>query len=136
MIVLAVGVLVVVVSGECLLGCDSIINYRHGFWVVERSPAVWCHCFIHRSMQADQRLESTPVGTPQARANQSHRSQLPVIGGGSRQNTMFDANVGPTYRTSPMARHSVGGSMDSRAINFEASGGKSKRNGTNNAGYL
>lgn len=88
------------------------------------------------SLQADQRSDSVPVGTPQVWANQNQRSQLPVIGGGTRQNANFDVNVGPTYRSSPMARHSVGASIDSRTMNFEVSGGKAKGTGLNSVGYL
>lgn len=83
---------------------------------------------------ADNVTESAPVGTPETHGKRSHRSQLPVMGCGARQNAFRNVDVGPPYQASPMTRQPVGGNLNSRNMNFGIQGGKSKRTGMGNLG--
>lgn len=78
--------------------------------------------------------DSAPVGTPLNRDNRGYRSQLPVIGGGTRRDAFHD--VGPPHEPSPMTRQPIGNDGNSRATNFGIAAGKAKHTGMGLTGHL
>ncbi|KAF2447958.1 hypothetical protein P171DRAFT_235289 [Karstenula rhodostoma CBS 690.94] len=78
--------------------------------------------------------QSAPVGTPHGLGNQSHRSQIPVMGG-TRQNA-FNIDIGPPYRASPTTRQPLTGNLTPRNRNVGLAGGASKRDVVGNIGHL
>ncbi|KAL5373391.1 hypothetical protein DPSP01_012749 [Paraphaeosphaeria sporulosa] len=75
-----------------------------------------------------------PVGTPQGLGNQSHRSQIPVMGG-TRQNA-FNVEIGPPYRASSATRQPLASNSTPRQRNFGLPGGAAKRTKIVNIGHL
>ncbi|KAL5431227.1 hypothetical protein PMIN05_009638 [Paraphaeosphaeria minitans] len=78
--------------------------------------------------------QSAHVGTPHGLGNQSHRSQIPVMGG-TRQNAL-NVDIGPPYRASPTMRQPLVSNLTPRDRRFGLTGGASKRSGMRNIGHL
>lgn len=86
------------------------------------------------SLPADLGIDSAPMGTPRGMGSQSHRSQIPVMGG-TRQNA-FNVETGPPYRASPIMRQPLASNLIPRDRNFGLGSGAPKRTGMGNIGHL